>query len=103
MSATPKRTTQDAADIFDGLVDALKEVVTQGEVEFVKDAEGNKVAVRKTISPAMANVVRQFLNDQRIQATPANKGLSALAKAAASQAPFQVPGEDDFDPNQTYQ
>jgi hypothetical protein len=92
MSA-PKRTTQDAADIFDGFVDTLKEIVTKGETVVTEDGE----VMRKTPSPAALNVVRQFLKDQNITATSAHKGLASLA-AKATALPFSVDEENGDQP-----
>jgi hypothetical protein len=89
----PKRTTQDAADIFDGFVDTLKDIVKHGETEVTKDGEVVKVSPK----PATLNVIRQFLKDQNINAAPTHKGLSSLA-ASAVQMPFQVDDEDGNQP-----
>lgn len=83
---TTQRTTQDAAEIFDGFVDQLKDIVKNGEKVVTDEGEEK----RKTPSPATLNVIRQFLRDQNITASPAHKGVQALAQAEATRLPFEV-------------
>lgn len=94
MSQT-KRTTKDAAEIFDGFVDTLKTIVTEGEI--LADEDGK--AVRKTPSPATLNVIRQFLRDQNISATPEHAGLASLARASSTALPFEVDDEGNERPS----
>jgi hypothetical protein len=85
----PKRTEADSAEIYDGFVDTLKEIVKHGETYV--DSEGE--VKRKTPAPATLNVIRQFLKDQNIQATAAHKGLREVS-AGARLYPFN-PNEDN--------
>lgn len=97
-----QRTTADLGGMFDDFVDQLKDIVKNGETVVTEDAEGKPVAVRKTISPAMANVVRQLLKDQNINASPAHKGLRKLAVESATKLPFVDPSQGTED-SPTYQ
>lgn len=85
-----KRTTADMSVMFDGFVDQLNDILKNGEVEMNKDGE----AIRCTPKAATLSTIRQFLKDQNITATPANKGLSELAIKATA-LPFEVPSEDN--------
>lgn len=95
-----KRTTQHLADLFDATVDELTNLVKNGEVEVVTDKEsGEKVAVKKSLSPAMMANVLRLLKDNNITASPAHKGLRKLADAT----PFRMPDDDVDLSSGTYQ
>lgn len=96
--AETKRTDAHLADLFDATVDVFTDIVKNGEVELVTDKEtGEKIAVKKTISPAMAANVLRLLKDNNITASPAHRGLRKLADAT----PFKLPTDDD--PQGVYQ
>jgi hypothetical protein len=89
MSAQTKRTDKDNAEIYDGFVDTLKDIVKHGETYVDGDGE----LKRKTPAASTLNVIRQFLKDQNMQATAAHKGLREVS-AGARLYPFK-PGEDN--------
>lgn len=92
---TTKRTVQDSAEIFDSFVDTLKDIAKNGETVVTEDGE----VKRKTPSPATLNVIRQFLKDQNITASPAHKGLREVSQSATLY-PFKVHEDDEGDEHQ---
>lgn len=95
-----KRTEKDLADLFDATVDVFTKIVKEGEINIVTDKEsGEMIAVKKTISPAMAANVLRLLKDNNITASPAHKGLRKLA----DMTPFKMPDDDVDLSSGTYQ
>jgi hypothetical protein len=80
-----KKTTKDLGEVFDGFVEAIADIVKNGEETVTQDGE----VVRTKPKAATLGVIRQFLKDQNITASPEHKGIKKLLDI-----PFSV---DDAD------
>jgi hypothetical protein len=88
------RTTKDLAAMFDSMVDTMASILKDGEETVTKDGD----VVRCKPKAATLGVIRQFLRDQNINASPEHHdGLSILATKFRD-APF-APDEDSADDN----
>jgi ABC-type antimicrobial peptide transport system ATPase subunit len=87
-----KKTTQDLGQVFDGFVEVITDIVKNGEEEVTKDGD----VVRVKPKAATLGVIRQFLKDQNITASPEHKGIKKLLDI-----PFSV--DDDVQPEQRIQ
>lgn len=75
--------------IHDAIAGVFLDALTNGEIVEVTGEDGAVTRERRKPSSALLSVIRQFLKDNRIEATP-GKG-SALGKLAAA---FPFPAED---------
>ena len=80
-----RKTTKDLGNVFDDFVETLADIAKNGEEEVTKDGD----VVRIKPKAATLGVIRQFLKDQNITASPEHKGIKKLLDV-----PFSV--EDDY-------
>jgi len=71
------------------LAQTLAKGIIEGEDVVTKDGE----VVRKSASPALLSVARQFLKDNHIEASAGNKDMSVLEKAMQDMAELPYEGE----------
>lgn len=91
---SPAKTDQDLADIFDTFVESVNKTLREGEEIATRD--GDRIKVRP--GPAYMSMVRQFLKDQGISATPSHPGLKKAQEAAQTALGAPMPFPDTYPP-----
>jgi len=67
----PKRATEEAlGDLHETLARELKAQLSKKHHKIVKNKAGEEIAIEEAASPALLNVIRQFLKDNQIEADP---------------------------------
>jgi len=90
-----KATEKELSELHGVFARELKKLITKKHYKVVKDKEGEELAVEEGPSPALLNVARQFLKDNKIECdVNTYKGNKEFLQ------PEDLPFDGEIDPSQ---